>query len=311
MRVTANTYTNSLMDQLNRLGLRQTRLQQQATTGQLVQGAADDPTAARRVMDWQAESASVAQFQKNIVSGQNQATAVFAAVRSLKTVSDRAGEIVTRADSLKSQVELTAFADEVTQLIKQAVEAANRKENGSFLFGGTRNDQPPFVMTTDANGRVTGVTYQGGQDLAETEIAPGTSIATSVVGANSTASGPRGLITDGATNADFFNHLISLQNHLLAGDTGAIASTDATQLRADETNLLNHISGNGVLQSRLETTAAIMKDRASALDSNVSQAADADFAQTLVQFNATQNAYQAALQSGAKIMNLSLMDYLR
>ena len=33
--------------------------------------------------------------------------------------------------------------------------------------------------------------------------------------------------------------------------------------------------------------------------------------QVLVHLNQTQNTYQAALQSAAKLMNLSLLDYLR
>ena len=39
--------------------------------------------------------------------------------------------------------------------------------------------------------------------------------------------------------------------------------------------------------------------------------ADADLANTLVRLNQTQTAYQAALQSGGKILSTSLLDYLR
>jgi flagellin-like hook-associated protein FlgL len=43
----------------------------------------------------------------------------------------------------------------------------------------------------------------------------------------------------------------------------------------------------------------------------ISREGDADMADTIVRLNEVQYAYQAALQSGAKIMNSSLMDYLR
>jgi flagellar hook-associated protein 3 FlgL len=311
MRVTTNNYSNALINQLNTLAQRQSRLQSQAASGQRVQSLSDDPGAARRVLDLQAEASSVAQFQQNIASLQDTANASYAAIKSLKTVSDRAGEIATSADGLKSPQELASYADEVNQLIKQAVQAANSQQNGSYLFAGTRSDQPPFVMTTDANGRVTSVTYQGNQSLPSSQIAAGTTATAQVAGANATGSGPRGLITDTAAGADFFNHLLSLQNNLAAGNTDAIANTDRKQLAADEDNLLYHVSQNGAVQSRLEATASILSDRATALDSQVSKAADADLAQTLVQFNATQNAYQAALQTGAKMLNLTLLDYLQ
>ena len=60
----------------------------------------------------------------------------------------------------------------------------------------------------------------------------------------------------------------------------------------------------------METTAAYMTDRGTALQTQVSQLTGADLAQTLTNLSQTQTAYQAALQSGAKIMGLSLMDYL-
>ena len=43
----------------------------------------------------------------------------------------------------------------------------------------------------------------------------------------------------------------------------------------------------------------------------ISRAADADLVQTLVQLNQAQNSYQAALQSGSKIMQLSLLNYIQ
>ena len=82
-------------------------------------------------------------------------------------------------------------------------------------------------------------------------------------------------------------------------------------MTCDENNLLSQVSQNGAVQSRLQTSVSLMSNRASALTTQVSQSADADLAQTMVQLNATQNAYEAALESGAKLLNLSLVDFLQ
>ncbi|HYG36190.1 MAG TPA: flagellin [Clostridia bacterium] len=311
MRVTANTYTNSLMDQLNNLSLRQNRLQIQAATGQRVQSPEDDPSAIRRALDLQNEAQMVAQYQKNIATEQNRAEAVYGALKSLKTISDRANEIATRVDELKSPTELATYANEVSELLKQAVQIANTQQNGAYLFAGTRSDQAPFTVTTDASNRVASVTYQGNQSIAPTEISSGLTLSAQVVGANNTGAGPRGLFADSAAGADLFNHLISLQNHLVSGDVAGVINTDRAQLATDEDNLIWHMAANGVVQSRLEASASQLNDRANTLDSQVTGEVGADFAQTLVQFNATQTAFQAALQSGSQIMNLNLMNYLR
>lgn len=311
MRVTSNTFPNTLSAQLADLTARQSRLQAQAATGQRIQRPEDDPVALRRVLSLQTESSAVTQYQRNIERQQELANATYGVMRSLKKISDRAAEIATLADDLKSSTELNSYATEITQLIKQAADLLNTKNRGDHLFAGTRSDQPPFVVSTDADGRVTAVAYNGNESLAETEISEGLALTSQVLGANSSGTGAFGLAADSRTGADLFAHLISLQDNLRSGDTAAIAATDRTNLAKDEDNILLHYSALGAVQSRLEVAASVAKNRLFALETNISNEADADLAQTMVRLNQTQVAYQAALQSGARILNLSLLDFLR
>ena len=311
MRVTANTFPNSLLNQLTSLSQRQNKLQNQAATGQLLELPEDDPVAMRRVLDLQAEGKSVGQYQRNIARHQELAVASFDSIKSLKKISDRVREISISADGLKSRDDLNIYAKEVTERIKTAVQAANTKNRGDYIFSGTLSDRPPFVMATDANGNVTSVTYQGNATLAESEIESGITISAQNIGENSTGSGPRGLIADSRVGADFFNHLIAFQNNLLAGDTAAIEATDRGNLAQDEENFLYHLGTNGAIQSRLEATDSVATNRTDTLEVLVSNETDADLAQTLVRLNQTQTAYQAALQSAGKILGSSLLDYLR
>jgi flagellar hook-associated protein 3 FlgL len=311
MRVTSNTFPDSLVDQLARLAVRQNRLQNQAATGQRIQVASDDPVAMQRVLGLQNQAKSVAQYKKNIGNLQEVAQASYEAMRGLQKVLDRAGELAIQADSTRPATDLKVFATEVTQLIKQAVQSANAKYRGDYLFSGTQSDQTPFAIATDAEGNVTSVTYQGNQDVREAEIAEGTTMSVGVVGGNGTGTGPRGVLSDSRSGADFFNHLIELQNQLLAGDTQGIAATTRDALSRDEDNLLLHIGENGVKQSRLEAAAASATKQATTVEELVSNEVDADLAQTLVRLSQTQNAYQAAMQSGANLLSTSLLDYIR
>ncbi len=310
MRVTTNTLPDSLINQLNELSQRQQRLQNQAATGQRIQLPEDDPAAVRRVLDLQMEAKSVAQYKNNIASLTETAQATYGVMTGLKKVLDRAGELATLADGTKSPAELKLYATELTQLIKQGVQLTQAKYRGDYLLSGTRSDQSPFVMTTDADNNVSSVTYQGNESVPQSEIAEGAVMSAHIIGANSSGSGPRGLITDSRFGADFFNHLISLQNHLLAGDTASVANTDRAALANDEENLVAHLGNNGAVQARLEAAAASASSRGDSLEKSVSREADADLTQTLVRLSQTQNAYQAALQSGARLLSTSLLDYL-
>src|SRR5262249_41489635 len=144
----------------------------------------------------QAQNSNVGQYAQNISTLQNRATLVGNALQQLKTITDRASEIATESDGVATSTELQANASETTQLIQQAVQVLNSKDADQYLFGGTASGQPPFAATTDANGNVTGVTYQGNTDVTENEIGQGTTLSVDIPGANTSGSGARGLVTD-------------------------------------------------------------------------------------------------------------------
>jgi flagellar hook-associated protein 3 FlgL len=311
MRVTSNTFPNSLVDQLSRLTQRQAQYQNQAATGQKIQRPEDNPTGMQRILDLQTESRLAGQYKSNIQRLQDTASATYGVMRGLKRISDRAGELAILADGTKPPEQLKLYAIEVNNLIRQGVQEANTRFRGDYLLGGTLSNQPPFVLTEDAEGNVTGVTYQGNESIPESEIAEGATVGVQVPGANTGGTGPRGMLADPRYGADFFNHLISLQNHLLAGDTSAIVSTDLPQLRRDEDNLLIQMGNSGAVQARLESALSGARQRGESLEAMVSQEADVDLAEVLVRLNQSQVAYQAALQSGATLLNQSLLDFLR
>ncbi len=311
MRVTGNTFTDSLVSQLNVLTARQYRLQNQAATGQRIHAPEDDPAGLQRALELRAQNKNLAQYQDNIAYLQGRATAAHNSLRAVQKISDRAGELATMVDDTRSPEELRTYAAEVTQLIQQAVQLMNNKHREQFLFGGTDSGQPPFTVSTDADGNVTAVAYHGNTTVAEAEIDAGATVSVDVPGVNNSGTGPRGLVSDSRSGADFFNHLISLQNHLLAGDVDAVAATDRPALQKDEDNFILQLGSNGAIQTRLETAASLADQRALTLQEMTSKETDADLAQTIVELNQAQTAYQAALQSGASIMQLSLMNYLR
>ncbi len=312
MRVTSNTYSAQLLNQLDSLNARTNRLQMQTATGQKLRAPDDDPAAMQRVLDLQSEGASIDQFRKNISALNNRGTASFEVMRGMKKIMDRVLELSTLAqDGTKSAEDMKIYGAEVSQLIRQSAQLVNGKYNGEYLFGGTKTNQTPFVTTLDAQGYVASVSYQGNTDVPEAEIAEGMLVSVQVPGVNSSGTGARGLVADSRVGADLFGHLVAFQNHLLSGDRTAIKNADHANLAIDSENMVFQMGTNGATQSRLEAAEAIASNRSDSIAGLISTEADADLAQTLVQLNQTQTAYQAALQSGSNIMRLSLLDYIR
>src|SRR6478735_2056695 len=110
MRVTQNSFSEDLIGRLGSLTSRQSRLQTEAASGQRILSLADDPAAMGRLLNLEDESTAVAQYRNNIQTAQQVSQANFTVIQSLKKISDRAGEIATLADGLKSPEEMTVYA---------------------------------------------------------------------------------------------------------------------------------------------------------------------------------------------------------
>jgi flagellar hook-associated protein 3 FlgL len=311
MRVASTTFPDSFLYETNQLQAQQLQLQGQASTGLNFTEPGDNPAGMAAVLNLQTDSTANQQYQNNITALQTQANTVSNALTSLQAIVSKAGEIATQADGTASQQDLSTYATEVGQLIQQAVQLGNTQDSsGNYIFGGTETGSPPFTATTDSSGNVTGVTYNGNSSVTQAEISPGVTVSAQIPGANTTGSGPAGLFSDSQSGADLFNHLISLQQDLTSGNTAAIASTDSPNLTKDENNVINQVSENGSLQSRLETTSSLATQQGLSITSQISNKTDANLATTLTQLQQTQTAYQAALQSSAMVMQLSIMDFL-
>ena len=312
MRIAGTSYTDSLVSQLNFLTSQQYQLQSQVSTGLRIQAPEDDPAGMAQALGLETDTAAATQYAQNISTLQTGANTAYSAMQQIKTISDRAGEIATLADGTKTPTELQAYATEVNQLIQQAVQLANGKNGDHYIFSGTKSDTPPFSATTDASGNVTAVTYQGNTNVAQTEIAQGTTLAIDTPGANTTGSGPRGLLTDSRYGADFFNHLISLQKDLASGNTANISKVDQPALTKDEDNLIYQISNNGVLQSRLDSAATSNSNLQSSLQQSLTKVAGVDMTKAITDLSQAQSTYQAALASSSVLLQLqqTVLTYL-
>ena len=312
MRIAGTSYNDSIVNQLNQLAAQQYTLQSQATTGQRIQAPADDPAAMSAALNLQSENSSVQQFSQNVSTLQNRASLSGSALQQLKTITDKANELAAGVDGTTSTQTMLTDSTQVSQLIQQAVDVLNSKDGSSYLFGGTASGQPPFSVTTDANGNVTAVTYQGNITVSQSQISANSSIAVDVPGENNTGSGPRGVVSDSRYGADLFNHLISLQNNLLNGNSTAVSTTDLSSLQKDDDNVIFQVADNGAVQTRLDSAASADTASQAALETSITNVAGADLTTTLVKLSQANNAYQAGLQSASAILQLnqSLLSYL-
>ena len=303
MRVTNNTFPDSLLSHLQRITKDMNQLNEQVATGQRISKVSEDSASANRILDMQEEKGKITQYSKNAARAQNINNTTISQLQNFISISDRVSEISTLADGLKGPDGMKAYAEEIDELIQHAMQSANARFNGEYIFGGSASGTQPFTANLDADGKIV--------DLGA-----------GAVTYNGTASGPEfhlsetGKIrpfTDGATNqrlGDFINRMVELRDALETGNVNAVTAPMREGLEQSEDELIFALSRQGSVQMRIEFDLNLNQQRFTDLEKNISSEADVDIAQTVVRLTQIQNAYQASLKSAGQVLNQSLLNYL-
>lgn len=298
MRIASNTIQDDIVRQIQRLNTQSAKLQGQVASGQRISQVADDPAAAARVLDRQSELRRVDQFTRNADRALEVSAASFAGLREIKEISDRASELATLGQGIASPEAMGAYAAEVDQLIEQLMQLGNSKLGNDHLFAGAAVDTEPFTATRDAQNRVTAAAYAGDATQVAIPLSETASVSP---------------FTSGATNLgirDLVNQLVGLRDSLEAAD-GAGLSAAQSGLIAGEDVLVSALAEHGAVQMRIDVNRQQQQVHSDNLVSLIASETSADLPETIVRLNQAQTAYQAALQSAANIMRLSLLDYIK
>ena len=307
MRVTNNTYPDTLLNHLQHITKQMNTLQTQAASGQRITKISDDSAASNRILNMQEEKEKIAQFSKNASRAQNINNTTISQLQNFVKISDRVNEIAVLANDLQGEAGLKAYAEELDEMIEQAVRGANAKFNGEYIFGGTASGSEPFAVNLDASGKIqdldgagagAAVTYTGASEGPEFHLSE---------------SGKVAPFTDGSTNqqfADFINRMVTLRDAMESGSLNAVNETIRTDLETSEDDLIFALSRQGSVQLRIEFDINLNQQRYTDLEENISSEADVDLSQTIVRLTQVQNAYQASLQSAGRVLNSSLLNYI-
>ena len=313
MRVTFNSFPDTLLGRLQSLGSEQNKALTQLSTGQRLSAPSDDAPAMQRILNLRVEKKQNQQYHRNATDGLEVSKVTFSSLEQIKDLLVRASELSANVSGTTSEQEFKAKASEIDQLVQQGLNVANTKLRGSYLLAGEASGAPdaPFVIASkNSNGQISQINYRystGDQaDDANPQIHIGEDTAISAF------TTPR----ENREVADLLNKMISMRNAMTETPSGtATKASSVLSLRADlatqEDKILSSLSRAGTTQYRLETAMKDLEVRYEGTEKLISTDADIDFAEATVRLNRAQMAYQAAIQSGARIQSNSLLDYLR
>jgi flagellar hook-associated protein 3 FlgL len=278
-------------------------LQEQLSTGQVVNRPSDDSLATRRAIDARAEISKNEQYITNI---SNLGPGLLETETSLRTAVDiiqRTRELTLQgASGTNGQLQRDEIAIEVNQILEALLAESNHESNGRFIFGGTVTRTEPFVPARDANGEITSVTYAGNDEIFNAEIQEGIQVA-------GNEPGSRVFTAAGVSGADLFQILINIRDNLRSGDLNAL-ETRLDDLDDAQEQVLISTARVGATQNRVDQVQSNLEDINLQLLEVIADNIDADFAETIVELNAQSNALQASLDASARVIQPSLLNFL-
>ncbi len=293
LRLTQNVLVDRSVGRLQ-LGLSNlARVQERLSTGRQLNRPSDSPTDTTSAMRLRSSLKAVEQHARNAQDGLGRLGLVD---QTLFTVSEnigRAREIALQGANTGSldQNARNALATELDHIRADLLSQANTTYLTRPVFGGVTAGSQAF----DATG-----TFPGVAGAIPRRVGDDVKVDVSVDG--------RSVFGDGATSV--FAEIEDLATALRSGDHAGV-QTGLAELGARVSTVANAHANVGAAYKRIEQAETTLLSRKLDLTGSLSEVENVDLAEATVDVHLQEVAYQAALAATARVIQPSLLDFLR
>lgn len=167
MRISTVTMFEQSTASMNRQQSELMKVSQQIASGRRVVNPSDDPQAASRAVGVDQAKAVTEQYSDARISARNSLSQTESILNSVSDAVTSAKTLLIQASSdTLSDVDRESIASELKGVYETMLGQANATDgNGRYLFGGYKDNAPPFVKSADGS-----VTYQGDSNVREQRV---------------------------------------------------------------------------------------------------------------------------------------------
>jgi flagellar hook-associated protein 3 FlgL len=257
------------------------------SSGKRINNLSDDPVGLTQALNVKSTISNLEQMQRNISTGNSWLVSSESALTHVQDIlSETKTLCIQMANAAIDSVQRVSAAETVQNLFDEIVSLANTNIAGSYIFSGSKTDTTPFNNNGIYNGNSNAFTVKIGKDT------------TVEVG------------SDGGTLfGDILSTMDGLKTSLTNNDLEGIQDA-MSDLDGHFDDLSAKISDVGSKMNRMDVKEKIFEDVIFANTERLSKIEDADMAEAIMELKARELTYQAALSSSAKLMTLTLMDYM-
>jgi len=263
-------------------------IQEQVTSGKVINRPSDDPSGAARVLDLRETLANIDQYRQDADRGRTLLGGTEEALVGAENIIVRMRELaVQMANDTNSPADRRSAAVEVRGAMEHLVDLSNSRVGESYIFGGFKSGAPPY----QADG-----TFVGDSGTLELDVGEGVRLPVNVDG--------------DATFSGIVGNLEAFALALEADDQDAIETT-IDDMIADQEQLLDSRVSVGTMLNRVDFAEQVLDRLDVDVQSQLSGLEDADMVETLTSFQQEELALQASLRMAARMFQPTLMDFLR
>jgi len=291
-RSIATNVLANLQSNIAKLGDTQNRL----SSGKQLTKASDAPGDAVLAMQYRSDVKNLQQYSRNADDGIGWLSTADTALTSAVEQVNRAKELVLTGMSSGSasvQGARESIALEMDNIRSSVLNLANTQYLDRPVFGGTTTGQ--IAYNDDG-------TYAGDHGQVLRTVSPSAKIRV-----DTEADGPDGVF--GTGNTQIFDLLQKISDDLRTNP--AQLEDDLDKLNQASTTMQAGLSSVGARVNRLTQLQNYADSRVIDLTNQVSTVEDIDLPKTITELTLQQTAYQAALAATAKVVQPSLVDFLR
>jgi flagellar hook-associated protein 3 FlgL len=306
MRITNSTLAANFLDNLNRNLAQMSKYQNQLSSGKVVSKASDDPMLVSKIMDLRNSIGMNQQYNSNISDTIGWVEAQDGALNGATGILQRIRElIIYGANGSLAKGDRAAIKDEIIQNVEGLRDVLNTNFDGRYIFAGQDTKTIPFKFSP-----AEGLSYNDdpatsgqGKNLTR-EIGQGVSV--------ELITSSKEVVGDTADGLGIL--LKNIVDALESNDPAEIGELSGDYLgKLDEKleSMLSLRSRIGAINNRLDASRSRNEAENLNLNTLLSQREDIDIAEKFMEYSVMSTVYQASLAAGSKILQPSLLDYLR
>ncbi len=297
-RITQKSVSRTVMDGLQSNMARMQKLQEQLSSGKQLSRPSDSPVKTVEAMQFRSGIRRTEQYVRNADDGLAMlATADNALTDSLNTTRRARDLTLTGMNDTMDKGSRLAIAAEIRTLRDGLVGVANTRYLDRQVFGGnTRSDQ--------AYDPATGAYLGDNEDVVRT-VEGGTRVTVNVPGT--------AVFGAAGSREQLFAVLDEIASALEADDATLHARLDGGLVNLDKgiNTIITTLGQIGARFNRVETMKNAAESQLLSLSNNLSEVEDIDLPKTIVDLQMQEVAYKAALGATARVVQPSLLDFLR